>query len=673
MKTRGRPHRAGVWSATVRVRCGVEARNPCLGPGVHPLSMIASTAEPAMSSIRRSGPVVLWAASCLVFTTLLLSIRLVEQVPWFITVLLIGFAAMSAWRPSAALIALAAAIPVAAWTGRTWNGSIAWPETLVVGFAAGYSARAVWSRSEQRDNLGLPIFIFTAIVVASLAVRLVVLYRTIGGGALRLQLWQIVTTDYFVGSGGFRDLDAAMRLIEGMVLLWAAASVARSSPGFAPRLVRWFVAGAAAAGVLNLWRIWQGALRLEEPVAVFFGYLTSLRYNVHYGDVNAAGSYFVMALLVAIGLTIATRRVRWIPAVVLIAASLMLSGSRTALAAGGLTGLAWGLLGGVPLGRRSRRALVFAALLIAAAVPAVYILATGRHAAPSAALQIRTEFARTTFRMVGSHPVFGIGVGQYQERSGSYSAPILIQTFRLQSENAHNNFFQVLGELGIAGLAGFLWVLGSAAVRSARAAYRTTNPLQRGVVAGLLAFVLTWLAGHPLLIDEPALLFWLLLGTAPGLDLRAPENGVHARAGLAAVGVAAVILVVLSIPIRAGQEVADAELEHRGIGLSLWQHGEDGVRYRLAGARSTVFVPADARVVTFAVRAVQPGVELHVAVRMDGRRADVIRVAGDRWYEAELVLPTDRDAPRFRRLELRVEGERPDDRPLLMVGKIERR
>ena len=626
-----------------------------------------------MSSIRRSGTVVLWAASCLVFTTLVLSIRLVEQVPWFITVLLFGFAVMSAWRPSAALIVLAAAIPVAAWTGRTWDGSIAWPETLVVGFAAGYSARAVWSRSEQRDNLGLPIFIFTAIVISSLAVRLVVLYRTIGGGALRLQLWQLVTTDYFVGSGGFRDLDAAMRLIEGMVLLWAAASVARSSPGFAPRLVRWFVAGAAAAGVLNLWRIWQGALRLEEPVAVFFGYLTSLRYNVHYGDVNAAGSYFVMALLAAIGLAMATRRVRWTPAVVVIASSLMLSGSRAALVAGALAATVWGLqlLRGVR-GRRGWQLALLTAFLLIAAVPVVYILSSSRNVAPSTALQVRTEFALTSLRMLASHPVFGIGIGQYQDRSGSYSTPILIKTLRLQNENAHNNFFQIIGELGLAGLAGFVWVLGSAGVRCARIVRGTTDPLPRGTVAGLAAFVLTWMAGHPLLIDEPAFLFWLLLGTVAGLaNYALPPHEVRAPGLRAAAGAVVVILVILSIPIRADQELADANLEHRGIGLSVWQQGEDGVRYRLAGARSTIFVPADARAVMIPLRCVQPDLELDVELRLDGRPADIIRVPGSHWYALQFALPSDRNGPRFHRLELRVDGASSETTALLMVAKVE--
>ena len=36
------------------------------------------------------------------------------------------------------------------------------------------------------------------------------------------------------------------------------------------------------------------------------------------------------------------------------------------------------------------------------------------------------------------------------------------------------------------------------------------------MLAGLGAFVLTWLGGHPLLIREPGYAFWLLLGAATG-------------------------------------------------------------------------------------------------------------------------------------------------------------
>src|SRR5688572_5581521 len=92
------------------------------------------------------------ALSCLIFTTLLLSIRQIDRVPEFITFLLFSLVFISAWRPAAGLMILAALIPVASWIGRHWNWTVAWPETLVVAFAAGYCARAVARGREPGDD-----------------------------------------------------------------------------------------------------------------------------------------------------------------------------------------------------------------------------------------------------------------------------------------------------------------------------------------------------------------------------------------------------------------------------------------------------------------------------------------------------------------------------------------
>jgi O-antigen ligase len=618
------------------------------------------------------------AAGCALFAILLLSLRHVDGVPAAVVLFLVGLAGLSARRPGAALTLLAVLLPVANWTGRTWNGSVAWPETLVVAFAAGYCARGLRRSTEPADDLGLPIALFTALVCASLAVRLMVLHGIIGAEALALQLVQVASVDYFIGSGGFREVDAAMRLVEGMVLLWAASSVGSGNPAFAPRLVRWFVAGAAAAAALNLWRIWQGALRAESPVTAFVQYLWTLRYNVHYGDVNAAGSYFMMALLPAVALAIAPWRPRWTPAVIVIATSVLLSGSRAAFLAGALAVFSWSAwhlrqrFGGTS--SRSLRPMLVSILLLGCAAGLVLYLAARRNVtAPSTALQVRTEFARTTFRMASAYPAFGVGIGQYPDRSSMYSSRLLVETFAMRHENAHNNFFQVLGELGFLGLAGFVWVLWTAGARAVRKRVEPMDPLHQGVLAGLLAFVLTWLSGHPLLIDEPALLFWLLLGAAAGWGsgsvTAAGRIGPWRAATLAFAG----LILIVSVGVRAGREIATADLEHRGIGLSGWLTADDGVRYRLAGRTSSVFVPSEARLVTIPLRAREPGKELSVALLLNGRPADVVQVPQDRWRPVQIILNPGEEAPLFSRLDLRVGGSTVQADDLLMIGKIESR
>jgi hypothetical protein len=269
--------------------------------------------------------------------------------------------------------------------------------------------------------------------------------------------------------------------------------------------------------------------------------------------------------------------------------------------------------------------------------------------------------------MIQAHPSFGVGVGQYAEQSSSYSAPGLLQMFSSTTENAHNNFLQVLGELGIIGFAGFLWLLWATAKQTAAGLRRASNPQRQAVAAGVVAFVLTWFSGHPLLVDEPAFSFWLLLGTAAGWAPAAPRVGRWRGATIIAVALA----LALSIPVRARQQVAAADLEHQGIGLSSWHHGDDGRRYRLAGSWSTLFVPSDARAITIPLRSAQPGTELMVSLRLNGRPADAVRLTGERWYDLHLILPSKRDAPRFSRLELRVDDDSATDASRLMIGKVE--
>ncbi len=85
-------------------------------------------------------------------------------------------------------------------------------------------------------------------------------------------------------------------------------------------------------------------------------------------------------------------------------------------------------------------------------------------------------------------------------------------------ENAHNNFLQVLGELGIVGFVPFVWALWAIARVVARSSRAGTLPAPAlGGAAGLAAFVLTWLTGHPLLIFEVATAFWLVLGAVAAL------------------------------------------------------------------------------------------------------------------------------------------------------------
>ena len=89
----------------------------------------------------------------------------------------------------------------------------------------------------------------------------------------------------------------------------------------------------------------------------------------------------------------------------------------------------------------------------------------------------------------------GNGLGQFPRLYASYpnsDGP----------ENAHNFFLQVFAEVGVLGLAG-LGVLLVTIAAALSTGFRTSTTAQRAQTAwltlGLLAFVLTWMTGHPLL------------------------------------------------------------------------------------------------------------------------------------------------------------------------------
>ena len=93
-----------------------------------------------------------WAACAGLFLLLLSSLFRAPDVP-LAGAALLAFSLFAAVRPGIALLAVAAVVPIAAWTGRQWSGAVAWPETVVIAFLAGYAARNAFARGNRpRDG-----------------------------------------------------------------------------------------------------------------------------------------------------------------------------------------------------------------------------------------------------------------------------------------------------------------------------------------------------------------------------------------------------------------------------------------------------------------------------------------------------------------------------------------
>ena len=599
-----------------------------------------------------------WAAGAVFFATLLASIAHVDYVWLTPKLLLAAFALLAALRPVVALHLLALAVPVAWYVAQQrWNPAIPWPETLVCAALAGLCANAaVTKRGVLPWALRTPALLFGLIVAAAIVAALGVPSLRLGAGfrdALATQL----TREYFVDLRGFPALHAGTLLLEG-VLLFAFAARLTAGGGWErlAGIAAMTVTGATMAACQNLARLHQAASRADDLWSGIVHLSRTVRFNVHYADYNAAGSYFAMSGLAALALAVAVRataaRLIWMACAVTILAGLWLTASRAAylaliLAMAGALATQWLLRSG------RRVAAVSAVGAVTTAVVVIVALAAptrGNQHSSFTAVDVRLGMAAVAARMIGSHPAFGIGPGEFQRRSGEFATPELIAKFPVAvHENAHNNFLQIAAELGLIGGAAFVWLVGAALFFAARGS--TTERARLLVALALAAFGFTWLAGHPLLVPEPAYAFWILLGAAAGAGVRE----VREVRGVRRVFAVCVVAILASVPWRMQALMNDANLEHLGIGVSPWHVAPDAMRYREARGHATLFVPAGAFKFDVNPRTDAP---VRLEIKLDGRVADVVTLAPQMWNHLSLPARTERSAARFMALELRlVDGD----------------
>ncbi len=516
--------------------------------------------------------------------------------------------------------------------------------------------------------------VFALLALSSCVVQLAVVMARSGGAAFAGDVWTFVSRGYFERSIVFNVMTVTGALVEGVVLLLMTATLCARAPYLRDRLPLIMITATAGMAVLNLNRLLAAALRSEAPLQALPELWWHTRISAHY-DRNAAGSVFSMVAFVAAGSLGASRRRRVYVgcALLLVAAGLWLSGSRAALAATVVMAAAFAaVIGWHRTDRRQWRygALAGAAVLaLGLALAALY--PANRNNKVAGSVDGRRELAIAALRMSAAHPVFGIGIGRFYDLSDKYGRPQLPSVLSPGStrENSHNNFLQVLGELGLTGLAALLWLLTVALLPAIRAARGGVElPASAALAAGAIAYVLTWLTGHPLLVPEALYPFFMVLGLtaaagAMPIDTAPPMR--PARASVA--GTVAIILLLIGLPLRVATAIGEANLEDVGYELSGWQRDGQGERFRIAGARSTLFVPSDAGAVNLPLRRVPGKGPVEVEVLLDGRPADRVQLAGDGWKIVRLVVPTVR--ARYRRVDLRARATAAGEIPALMVGR----
>jgi O-antigen ligase len=574
--------------------------------------------------------------------------------------LLAGAAAFA--RPAAGLMIALALSPVA----TTAIGSLLglrgeWAEAVVLAAGAGWLLRAGLDQGARQRLVGRwPAAIFVCVAVASLAVQFRVLAVKISPELLGTDLVSTLGT-YITGRSQSGAVIRPVALwLEGL-LLFAMGSALDASA--IPRVLRMFAAGACGAAVLNIARLANAAARSDTPLSAFLDLARTVRVSLPYPDVNAAGSYFVLALFAAAGLAVCARpraRAAWSVPLVLLAAGVWISGSRTAL----LAALVVAALMAVA-SAAGRRAVFRLSLVAAAAAFLITVFPNpvlGRSAI--SAIGIRAELARTAGRLFATAPVFGIGIGEFFDRSGDYILdPAVRQIY--PRENAHNNFLQVLAETGIVGFGAFLWLLVASAEAMRRGVRQDAGPWPRiGAIGGTGAFLATCLAGHPLLTTEVAFAFWGTLGTAAA---GAPVPLATARSPARLVAAAAALAIAAGLPLRMRHAADAVDMDHAGYRVTLWNTDSGGVRYRQMASGATLFVPAEAAVVELPYRLQSDAAPVTLQLDFLGKPADRLVVDNHDWRTYRLVVPEAHGTRRFLPLTLTVlEG----DEAAVLLGKM---
>ena len=601
------------------------------------------------------------------------------HVPWPIAVAVAALGVLAVWRTADAVLVVAAIGPITptihALTGAPYDGQGLFEAAVLVVLTGASIRAAVRGVQLQPTVFETTLLAFMLIVAASCVVQLPVLLLRSGSidGAETLRAYAF--RDYFQRWPTFIALERAVLLIEGAALAAVIGRVFRV-PAAAARLGGMAFLGGVAAAALNLHRLIEVALRRPPFLESLWHAALGLRFNTQYGDVNAAGSYFSM--ITVLGLS---RLGRFSPIAIVNAVAFLIAlagvwvtGSRVAFAATVVCGgvLLFAVAFGANMSAALMRRLRVAALLFLVAVFVAVVVAfpLTRHTSISYSVLTRIELAKTGFRMMAERPFFGVGIAEYYNQFERFVSPELKQMFiealgkPVPKENAHNQFIQFGAELGLVGAAAFFLVLFAALGRSA-----LPGDTQRyGVIAAVATFLVTCLAGHPLLTGVVTLSFFIVLGLAA-----AGARSTNAwRAWHAAALIALALTLAVGLPLRWQQERREADLTDVTLGLGLWQRDGEGIRFQWAGDRAALFASSRLSGVRLPLRSPDTA-ERRVQILLDGRLAAGIVVPPGRWLDAVVPLPPSGDAPAFRRIDLVVEGAsegRPEPSQRLMVGRL---
>ncbi len=434
------------------------------------------------------------------------------------------------------------------------------------------------------------------------------------------------------------------------------------------RLVRALLASAALVSVLG---ILQYAFRFRPLPFWVAENPNLLRINATWDDPNALGTYLAAMLVLASAMWLlgdGSMHRLFLGAVLPIAAALLVTASRAAIGAASLAIVFLAVRRIPAVEKSSRRILTWVGswVLFTSVGLIVLVAVVGwvddRNLKPGTLgelllitfnpnlkldviLKGRLFLWQTALDIFRQNPVLGCGIGNFQNAMLQYEtlhpdlAPVV--------ENAHNQFLQILAEMGLAGALLFLlllcMILAPAIKLLFRADDRTTLSWTSGFLLGILAIVATAITGHPLLLPKGQVLFWGMMGTLRVVTRRTSPT-THNAISPRMVRVAAAASVVLTLLF--GAEAVSILRNRRVLpyerGFHDWEREPSGRPFRWTMDDAESLLKLEGDVLRMSLRQINPATghrALHAEVELDGRLVDVIAFRDSNWKELTYYLP----------------------------------
>jgi O-antigen ligase len=569
------------------------------------------------------------------------------ELPWSCSALAILVASITLWRPLWGLVLTTAIVPMGTLLADT---PLRASELFAWAFLAAWLV-ALWrplSASPWPRVVSAPALLFGAALVGSWLSFTVAGAPGVPWAAMPQFLFQSIPRDHLIFSSPEAETWTLLQSMTGLGLFLAALGITRTHAGSIRTVTATIgITVAALAAATPLVLVWHWA---QQEYATWFiqRFLQhGERFSLPMTDVNAAGSLYVIGFAVGAAYVVSGSRQRglWAASLCLLVPALWLAGSRSAYL--GVSGVA-GLIVIVRSGWTTR----LPVLLSAAALAAGLSLAVSMESATSGqgdirqSASLRSQFLQTSARMFATSPLFGVGIGHYFGRSGEFMTPTLREIYG--NENAHNYFAQEFSELGLAGGLPFVWLVVAAAwVGWRRLRESPDDTATLALTAGTAGYLLTCLTGHPLLVPEAALPFWIALGTvaatARAIGGSSPAIRVACAAGcvLIAAGVGRAAI--------ASQRVAEVPPDS---GFHQVEN-DDGDTFRWMTRHAVTYIPDGTGFLRLRLRAqTRPMIRpLVIETSIGGRVADRREVRPGAWVTID--VPARPTGTPFRRVDFR--------------------